>query len=104
MIGALDTRATLQQAVTSGDGGGGFAQDWQVVADIWIALKANGGGDTLGPQRLESRSRYRVALRRRADIAGGMRLVTSAHSLVIHDVLDDGPRSAVMTLLCEDAP
>jgi SPP1 family predicted phage head-tail adaptor len=104
VIGAFDTRAMLQQAVTTPDGGGGFSQSWSVVATVWIALEAQSGTDAVGPDVLDSRVRYRVTLRRRGDVAAGMRLVTSAHTLTIHDVLDDGTRSQTMILLCEDAP
>lgn len=103
-IGALDTRVSLQQAVRIPDGGGGFAVSWAEVAAVWIAVEVASGADAFGPDRPESRARYRVTLRRRNDVAAGMRLVGSAHTLAIQAVLDDGPRPQFMTLLCEDAP
>ena len=103
-MGSLDTRASLQQAVRTGDGGGGFAVSWSEIADIWIALEAAGGADDFGPDRLESRARYRITARRRDDVSAGMRLVTSAHTLLVQAVLDEGPRAQFITLLCEDAP
>lgn len=103
-IGRFDTRATLQQAARSADGGGGFSESWTALATFWIALEVTGGGETFAAERLESRNQYRVTLRRRTDIVPGMRLVTPAQSLAIREVLDAGPRSQAMTLLCEDAP
>lgn len=104
MIGALDTRASLQQAVRTADGAGGFTESWSALADIWIAVDAANGADSFGPDRLESRVRYRVTARRRGDLAAGQRLVTSSHTLLIQAMLDDGAREPFVTLLCEDAP
>jgi len=103
-VGDLDTRASLEQAARTPDGGGGFVVAWTELAEIWIGVTPAGGEDSFGPDRLESRAHYRVTARRRRDVSAGMRLVTSAHTLLIHDVLDDGPRAQFITLLCEDAP
>jgi head-tail adaptor len=104
LIGALDTHASLQQAVRTADGAGGFTEGWSELAVIWIAVEAASGLDSFGPDRLESRARYRVTARRRSDIAAGLRLVTPSHTLLVQAVLDDGPRVQLVTLLCEDAP
>jgi head-tail adaptor len=98
----MDIRATLQGATRTPDGGGGFSQGWNGIATVWIALEAVSAGESYGPGRLESPSRYRVTLRRRSDVAAGMRLVTAARTLVIQGVLDDGPRLPTIMLLCED--
>ena len=100
----MDVRATLQAATRTPDGGGGFTVTWETVATVWIALDATTGDNDFGPDRSEPRTQYRVTLRRRADVAPGMRLVTAARTLWIGNVLDDGARSQIMTLLCRDAP
>ena len=104
MIGDLDTRASLEQVTRDPDGGGGYAQSWSAVARLWIGVAPAGGEDAITADRPQAAVRYRVTLRRRGDIAPGMRLVTSARTLLIHDVLDAGPRAATMVLLCGDAP
>jgi SPP1 family predicted phage head-tail adaptor len=103
VIGAMDIRAVLQNQVRTGDGGGGFSESWSNLATVWIALEVVGAQDVFGPDRQESRTRYRVRLRRRGDVAAGMRLTTAARILRIYGVLDEGPRAQAMTLLCEDA-
>ncbi len=103
MIGALNQRAGLLAPARMADGGGGALLSWTELAVIWIGIAVAGGGDAYGPPRLESRARYRVRARRRADVEAGMRLQTSAHLLSIQAVLDDGPGAQFMTLLCEDA-
>lgn len=100
----MDTRATLQSAARTPDGGGGFTVTWTAVATVWIAQAAKTGDSDFGPDRSEPRTQYRVTLRRRADVTPGMRLVTAARTLWIDNVLDDGVHSQTMTLSCRDAP
>lgn len=104
MIGQWDQRVSLQAAVLAGDGGGGAAQTWTQFASVWAAIAPGTGSETFGPDRTESQTRYRVTLRRRTDVAAGQRVVTSWLTLSIVNVLDDGPRAAAMTLLCEAVP
>jgi SPP1 family predicted phage head-tail adaptor len=103
MIGPLDQRARLLARTAAPDGGGGTSVSWTELAEIWIALEVTSGSQDAAANRLESRARYRLTLRRRADVAAGMRLETAAHLLVVLAVLDDGPRTQFMILLCEDA-
>ena len=103
-IGSLDTRASLQALARTPDGGGGFDESWSEIASVWVQVDATGGSDAVGAERNEARTKYRVTMRRRADVAAGQRIVTSAHTLIVHTVLDDGARARAMTLLCEDAP
>jgi head-tail adaptor len=71
MIGNLNQRAQLLANTLTPDGGGGFADDWEAFASVWIALIPLGGSDAFGPDRLETRVRHRIALRRRGDVAAG---------------------------------
>jgi head-tail adaptor len=103
-IGTLNVRASLQRAVQTPDGGGGFFESWAQIAELWIGLAPSNGADSFGPDRLESRVHYRVTARRGGDLAAGLRLVTSAHTLSIQAVLDEGPRAEFVTLFCEDVP
>lgn len=103
MIGDLDVRASLEAPSGAADGGGGFAAGWSEVADLWIGVTPLSAEETWAADRLESRCRYRVILRRREDVAAGMRLVTAARAFSILAVEDAGPRAPILTLLCEDA-
>jgi SPP1 family predicted phage head-tail adaptor len=104
MIGNLDQRAQLLANTLTPDGGGGFVEDWEAFASVWIALAPLGGSDAFGPDRLEQRVRHRIALRRRGDVAAGQRVAVGSRNFRIHTLIDEGPRSAVMILLCEELP
>ena len=103
-IGSLNQRAQLLANTLTPDGGGGFASDWETFAFVWIALAAVGGNDVYGPDALEVRVRHRIVLRRRSDVAAGMRASVGARTFRIHTVIDEGPLAARMTLLCEELP
>lgn len=104
MIGELDQRVSLQAASRAGDGGGGASLTWTEFASVWANVTPGTGTDELGPDRNESVTAYRVTLRRRTDVVAGQRVVTEALTLTIRNVLDNGPRAATMTLLCETLP
>ena len=102
MIGSLNQRAQLLANTLTPDGGGGFTSDWEMFATVWIALAAVGGSDVFGPDALEARVRHKIMLRRRNDVAAGMRASVGARTFRIHTVIDEGPQARLMTLLCEE--
>ena len=104
MIGELNQRAALQAKTLTPDGGGGFAESWQSFASVWVAVAPIGGNDAVGADALQSRVRHRILLRRRSDLAAGQRVVVGARRFKVQGVLDQGPQSATMTLLCEELP
>jgi len=104
MIGNLNQRASLLANTLVPDGGGGFGDGWESFAAVWVAVTPLGGSDAFGPGRLEARVRHRVDLRRRTDVTAGQRVQVGARLFRIHTVLDQGPSSVLMTLLCEELP
>ena len=104
MIGKLDQRAALQSNVCTPDAGGGYSESWQTFAVVWARLMPAGANDVFGPDARESRTRYRLWLRRRRDLAAGLRVVVGARTLLVRALLDEGPRESIVTLLCEELP
>jgi SPP1 family predicted phage head-tail adaptor len=104
MIGNLNQRAMLLANTLTPDGGGGFSDNWEAFATVWVAVEPLGGSDAFGPDRLEARVRHRLTLRRRNDIAAGQRTQVGSRLFRIHTVFDQGPTAPLMTLLCEELP
>ncbi|HEX3810019.1 MAG TPA: head-tail adaptor protein [Rhizomicrobium sp.] len=102
MIGDLNQRATLLARSMTPDGGGGFSESWNAIATLWVKLEAQSGSDAFGPDATEPRTRYRVTLRRNADVAAGQRLGIGTRAFAINNLLDEG--ADLMTLLVEDVP
>jgi len=103
-IGSLNQRALLLANTLTPDGGGGFSDNWEAFASVWVAVEPIGGTDAFGPDRLEARVRHKLTLRRRTDMAAGQRAQIGARLFRIHTVIDEGPQAALMTLLCEELP
>ncbi|MEI9995696.1 MAG: phage head closure protein [Rhizomicrobium sp.] len=102
MLRTLNQRATLLAHTLTPDGGGGFAESWDAFATVWIGLAPLGAGDALNADRLESKVRHRITLRRRGDLAAGQRVQFGARLFRVHGLLDAGPRTAYVALLCEE--
>ena len=102
MLSELNQRATLLARTLTPDGGGGFAESWEAFATVWIALKPRDATDIATANRLESRVRHVVTLRRRADLAAGQGAQVGARLFRIRTVIDDG--GPLMSLLAEELP
>jgi SPP1 family predicted phage head-tail adaptor len=102
MLSHLTHRATLRARTLTPDGGGGFAESWDALAEIWIALTPLSTSDAVVADRLQSRIRHRIALRRRGDLAAGQRIETEGRLFRIHAIRDSGPRDAFIELDCEE--
>jgi head-tail adaptor len=100
MLSSLNQRAALQAAVPNGGG----AITWQTFALVWVKLTPAGVSDSFGADMRESRTRYRITLRRRWDLAAGQRLAVEARSFAVHGLIDEGPQQPFVTLLCEELP
>lgn len=104
MIGTMNNRAAILARVQTPDGGGGTGDAWQSVGQVWVAVEALTGGDVYGPDAVESRIRHRMTARRNGLLVAGHRLAVLSRTFHIHALLDDGPPSQIVTLLCEELP
>ena len=101
MLSRLNQRAALQSLALTPDGGGGYSATWQTFATVWATIEPVSGSDVFGPDADESRTRYRITIKRRSDVAAGQRVSASGRSFAIRAVLDGGPQSQFLTLLTE---
>jgi SPP1 family predicted phage head-tail adaptor len=104
MLSKLKQRAALLSRTLTPDGGGGFTESWQAIANIWIAIEPLGANARFGPDALEARVRHRIHLRARHDVVTGMRLTTATRSFAIRAVLAADAASPLMALLAEELP
>lgn len=104
MIGELNQRAQIEARTLTPDGGGGYSESWDVIANVWVSVSPSSGGDVFGPDQVESRVRHRITLRRNNAIAAGQRVIVGTRTFRIHALLDEGGSAILMTLLCEELP
>lgn len=104
MLGTLNRRATLRAQTLTPDGGGGFTVAWDIVAAVWARLEPVSGEDRVRADRLESRVRHRITVRRSNAFAAGQRVEIGARTFAVQALLDEGPQSPFLILLCEEIP
>jgi SPP1 family predicted phage head-tail adaptor len=101
MLSQLSRRVALEAQTLTPDGGGGYSANWDTIATVWAGIEPIGGADVFGPDASEARVKYRIVIRRRADVFAGMRVNDGGRLFAIKAVLDDGPQSQFFTLMTE---
>ena len=104
MIGTLNQRMTVLAQTLTPDGGGGYSASWAAVAIVWAKVVPLSGTDAVQADRLESRARHKVIVRRANIYAAGQRLQIGTRLFALHGFLDDGAPDPLLTLLCEELP
>jgi SPP1 family predicted phage head-tail adaptor len=101
-IGQARQRAVLEAKVLTADGGGGYAESWEPYAIVWAALTMESGAKPMEAGRPEMRISCRAVIRRRGDISINHRMRIGERLFAIRAIVDEGPQSSWMTLLCEE--
>lgn len=99
--GTLDNRITIQSETRTADDYGGAALAWTDVATVWANVKPLTGREHGGMAAVEAPAMYRFTIRRRSDVAEGMRVSWNSQTFNIRFVGDPGSRALYMTLDAE---
>ncbi|MDE2337571.1 MAG: phage head closure protein [Alphaproteobacteria bacterium] len=78
MIGDMTYRVTIEEAVLTPAGGGGFTAAWQAVAtdpQVYASIAPVQSGAALKFGQVEAETTHKIVLRYRTDVTAGMRLV-----------------------------
>jgi SPP1 family predicted phage head-tail adaptor len=100
-IGALRDLLVLEQAVRTGDGGGGATVVWETVAEIWAAVANLSGDERLGADQVAGRITHAVRIRYRTGVVPAMRFRHGTRVFDIVAVLEE-QRRARLKCLCEE--
>lgn len=101
-IGALRQRVVLQHAVRTADGGGGAAETWTAVAELWAAVRPITGDERVAADVLSGQLTHEVWLRHRAGVTPSMRFLVGSRILDIRAVVDAEGRSRRLKCLCRE--
>ncbi len=101
-IGDLRERLVLEQVARVGDGGGGAAESWLVVATLWAALMPLNGDEGLDGDALNGSVTHEIWLRYQAGVEPSMRLRQGLRIFEIKSVIDVGERGRWLRALCEE--
>ena len=100
-IATLRTRLKLQAPVDVPDPLGGFARDWQDVADIWASVASSAPVPQFVAARQDARVTHRITIRWRPDITAAMRFEGDGGTYVIHGANDSDAYRAFLVCYCE---
>jgi SPP1 family predicted phage head-tail adaptor len=100
-IGRLRHRLTIEQAARTDDEGGGAALVWEAVAEVWGAVEAVSGQESVGADRVTGSAIYSITIRYRDGIAPSMRFRREDEIFEILSVLDEDGRRRFLTCKCE---
>ncbi len=100
-IGKLRHRLTIERAVRTADGGGGGAVAWDEVAEIWAAVEAVSGKETVAADRVSGEVSHLITIRQRSDLGPAMRFRRGSEIFEILAVLDKDGRGRFLECHCE---
>lgn len=100
MIGRLRHRLVLEELSTSGDGGGGVADEWEEVATLWAGLSPTRGFEENRGGKPEAQMGHKVLIRYRADLVSTMRFREGARIFEIQAIRNVDERSAYQEVRC----
>jgi SPP1 family predicted phage head-tail adaptor len=87
-IGDLRHRVTIESETRVSDGGGGASVSWTLVADVWAAIRAQGGSESLDLDRVVSAVPYDIWIRYRTGVVPAMRVRFGTRVFDIRTVTD----------------
>ena len=82
-IGRLHRRLTLEAASRTPDGGGGAAESWSAIAQVWVDIRPKGGGEGVDADARSGHVSHEITLRYRSGVAPAMRFVSGTRRLEI---------------------
>ena len=100
-IGRLRHRLTLEARSRADDGGGGAVSTWDELAELWGAVEAVTGKETVAADRVTGQAAYQIVIRHRDDIMPAMRFRRGAEAFDILAALDKDGRRRFLVCQCE---
>jgi SPP1 family predicted phage head-tail adaptor len=98
----LRHRLTLEEPSRVSDGGGGFAETWQEVAELWADVRPASGFERVEADRLSGTVSHEIALRYRPGVTPAMRFREGTRLFQILAVIDVAERKRWLKCLCEE--
>jgi len=99
-VGRLRHRLILEAVSRSPDGGGGAAESWTTVAQLWGRIRPTGGAEVFDADGLSGRISHEITLRHRPGVTPAMRLSTGLRRFEIVAVMDVDERRRWLKCLC----
>lgn len=99
-IGDLRHKIKIQEAVRTGDGGGGAEVVWRDVAEVWARIEPASGREEINAEKRRGRISHMVTVRWRPGMQPTQRFVLGARVFLIESVTDPGERRRWLNCSC----
>lgn len=96
----LNKRARIISATTTGDGQGGQAEVWAVVATVWAAFEPYTGRERIQAGQVQTPVSHRVHMRYRTGLTTSLRLLYDSRVFEIAEVINIAEANSYLKLLC----
>jgi len=100
--GTFRHRLSLENQIETPDGCGGFTTSWQLVSDVWAAVKPMSGAQYSTTGTLNARTTHKITIRWRSDCKPEMRFVKSGRGFLINTVVDPDETKRYLDCICEE--
>lgn len=100
--GLLNVRLVLERPVETADGQGGVTTGFSALATLWARIEPRAAKADEAAGALQVAVTHRIWLRRRADLAGGMRLRKGARRFAIRAFRDPDETGRYTLCDCEE--
>lgn len=97
-LGRMREQVTLESRAGADDGLGGLTRVWRPVAQVWAAIETEALGEAPYAGQVSHPLRYRLVVRRRADLSPAWRIAWRNRRLAI-TAIDAVPGRADLALL-----
>lgn len=101
-IGEMRHRVTLEAPNRTSDGGGGAEETWEILAEVWAALKPLTGRERLEFDALGGELTHEVWLRHRSDVKPECRFRMGTRIFDIRVVIDAAERGRFLRCLAQE--
>lgn len=101
MIGAMDTRITLQRAVETPDGIGGVTKAWADIKTVWAKIGAVRGSEAVAEGRVAAVETVKFTIWRRDDVGEAARIVCGGVVWNIRNVVTSSERKLSLDIVAE---
>jgi SPP1 family predicted phage head-tail adaptor len=101
-IGDLRQRVRLEMATSTPDGGGGAAESWALVAEVWAAVRPLAGQERMEADAIAVRVTHEMFIRYRTGVTPALRFVLGSRIFDIRAALDVDERQRWLKCLVEE--